>query len=876
MNPLPRSNWLTLEPLLDQALELAPEARSLWLADLSISSPELAADVEAFLAEEAAADRSGFLTGVRDVSLAGLELGAYRLERQLGQGGMGTVWLARRADGRFEGQAAVKLLNLALVSATGQERFRREGSVLARLTHPGIARLLDAGVSPAGQPYLVLEYVDGQPIDAYVRERKLPQAALLRLFLQVLAAVGHAHANLIVHRDLKPSNIFVTTDGDVKLLDFGIAKLIDDESANDRSLLTAAGGRIFTPQFAAPEQVHGADLTTATDVYALGVLLYLLLSDRHPTAEGARTPADYLTALLEVEPARLGVGDLDTILAKALRKAPGERYQTVAAFGDDIERYLRREPVSARPDSMTYRMGKFVRRNRGGVAVAALVTLALLGTTGAAVRQSRAAQRQRDEAVLGLKRQRMMNSIQEVILGDERSASGQPLSSAERLQMAARMLEAKYRDEPWLVADGLVLIADRYYESGDRVSQRALLARGQEIGRAGRLPEQLAIANCLRVNSFAFDELFDSAASDLAEAKAALASAAPNDVAHVACLDAEGQLLAAQGQWDGAIPLLTEALERASVTPETGSNAGSMRLQVLNDLALALRGAGRTRDATTSQRRIVAELEASGYGLTQLMTNSTAYLVSSLLELGEFVTTDSLLRPIIAEQEATRGVGSAAATLAYYHGANHLRLGQLDTAEFWILRSVRDDPLAPGANGGPKIWAPGSLTELRLLQGRVREARREFQRLPEGTFPRRVAAAWLGAWIRYAGGDSLGAARELEESIRQLDSVTPRSPRLALPLLTAAEWRLARGDWREADTLARAARACAGVDSLAFSRSGHVGRAELIRARALVGMGESADAARAAERAVVALSIGFGSENPLTRQARAMLASLKP
>ncbi len=177
MNPLPRSNWQTLEPLLDQALELAPEARSRWLAELSVSSPELAADVEAFLAEEAAADRGGFLTGVRDVSLAGLELGAYRLERQLGQGGMGTVWLAQRADGRFEGQAAVKLLNLALVSTTGQERFRREGSVLARLAHPGIARLLDAGVSPAGQPYLVLEYVDGQPIDLYVRERKLPQAA---------------------------------------------------------------------------------------------------------------------------------------------------------------------------------------------------------------------------------------------------------------------------------------------------------------------------------------------------------------------------------------------------------------------------------------------------------------------------------------------------------------------------------------------------------------------------------------------------------------------------------------------------------------------------------------------------------------------------
>ena len=881
MQRFSRDRWEALSPLFDEALELPDAERGAWLEAQRQSDPGLAAALEELLCHDARLDPEGFLSpDVRPglpsqaFSLAGRMLGPWMLEGPLGQGGMGTVWRARRADGRFEGQAAVKLLNLALVSATGQERFRREGSVLARLTHPGIARLLDAGVSGAGQPYLVLEYVDGQPIDAYVRERKMPPVQLLPLFLQVLAAVRHAHANLVVHRDLKPSNILVTGGGTVKLLDFGIAKLLDVESG---AALTGEGGRALTPLYAAPEQVCGDPLTTATDVYALGVLLYLLLSGRHPTAGENSSPAEWLASVLEAEAPRLGLGDLDTVLAKALRKAPAERYQTVAAFGDDLERYLRQEPVSARADSLTYRMGKFVRRHRGGVALGALVSVALLITTGAAVRQGRAAQRERDQAVLGLKRQMAMNSIQEVLAGDSRDANGQPISSAERLQMVARMLEAKYRGEPWLVAEGLANLATRYYESGDRVSERALLARAQGLARANRLPAQLALANCLRIYALAFDEFYDSAGTALTEAKAALAGAVdPSVEVQIACLDAEGQLLSAQGRWDAAIPLFTQAAARASTVPEAGGNAGTMQLQILNDLAVALRGAGRTRDAATSQRRIIAELEASGYGTTELMPNAMAYLTSSLVELGEFAAIDSILRPIIAEQEALHGAGHAAAILAYQYGANLLRLGQLDSAAVWLARAVRDDPTPPGANVGIKAWAPSTLTELRLLQGRLPDAQREYQRLPEGTFPRKVAAAWLGAWLRYAGGDSLGASRELEASIREFDVATSHSPRLAVPLLSAAEWRLARGEWGAADSLASQARAYAGVDSLAYTRSGHVGRAEFIRAQALLGRAERSGARQAVQRAVMGLTSGYGADHPRTRAAQGLVAELGP
>ena len=207
MTLLQRDRWRELEPLLDEALRLDDQERATWLAGLRSRAPDLAEDLTTLLSGETAADRAGFLSGPVVATLAGLQLGAYTLESLLGEGGMGSVWLARRTDGRFEGRAAVKLLNLALYTEAGQEQFRQEGSLLARLAHPGIARLLDAGVSPAGQPYLVLEHIDGQPIDTFAHEQSLGVRQRLQLFQQVLEAVYHAHANLVVHRDLKPSNI---------------------------------------------------------------------------------------------------------------------------------------------------------------------------------------------------------------------------------------------------------------------------------------------------------------------------------------------------------------------------------------------------------------------------------------------------------------------------------------------------------------------------------------------------------------------------------------------------------------------------------------------------------------------------------------------
>src|ERR1700728_2141454 len=305
MSTLSPEQWQAVSPYLDQALAMTEDERGPWLSSLGERDPALATQLAALLSEHRLLAQEGFLENRRwalpnSTGLAGQALGPYTLISQIGHGGMGSVWLARRSDGRFERKAAVKFVNIALAGRATEERFKREGSILGRLTHPHIAELLDAGISSDGQPYLILEYVDGEAIDQYCDEHKLDVEARIRLFLDVLAAVAHAHANLIVHRDIKPSNVLVTASGEVKLLDFGIAKLLADEgSSATATQLTLEGGGALTPQFAAPEQVTGGAVTTATDVYALAVLLYLLLTGQHPAGPGSHSPARLLKAITE-------------------------------------------------------------------------------------------------------------------------------------------------------------------------------------------------------------------------------------------------------------------------------------------------------------------------------------------------------------------------------------------------------------------------------------------------------------------------------------------------------------------------------------------------------------------------------------------------
>ena len=345
--------WQEISPYLDHALSLSEEERADWLEAFRAERSDLAHFLEKLLEEHRTLAREHFLehqppqpTG--EPCLTGETLGPYKLVSRIGEGGMSNVWLAERIDGRFDRQVAVKFLQFAVASQGTAERFKREGRILGQLAHPHIAELIDAGVTPRGEPYLVLEYVRGKQIDGYCDERMLGVDQRIELFLDVLGAVAHAHANLVVHRDIKPSNVLVSSEGDVKLLDFGIAKLLADDTNSAATLLTLEGGGAMTPLFAAPEQVTGGVITTATDVYSLGVLLYVLLTGRHPVGPGPHSPADLLNAITDtdaprpsdvivtskldaesvaekraVSPDRLHLqlrGDLDIIVGKARRR----------------------------------------------------------------------------------------------------------------------------------------------------------------------------------------------------------------------------------------------------------------------------------------------------------------------------------------------------------------------------------------------------------------------------------------------------------------------------------------------------------------------------------------------------------------------------
>ena len=499
MKPIDKARWQRVSPLLDEILEFDANARAKRLQALREQDAALADDFDAVLGQLDTPDRNAFLERpalLREATLAGQTFGAYTVERELGQGGMGSVWLARRTDGRFEGRVAIKFLHAGLLGRGGAERFEREGNILARLAHPNIARLLDAGVALGGaQPYLVLEYIDGVPIDHYCEDNALDTPARVRLFLDVLAAVAHAHNRLILHRDLKPSNILVTAAGEVKLLDFGIAKLLHDATVPASATeITKAAGRAFTLQYAAPEQLRDGDVTTATDVYALGVLLYVLLGGVHPTAGFATTPLDQMRAVIEAEPKRLSDavlpngaagatavdlrraralrGDLDNIVSCALKKAPSARYANAVLLADDLRRYLSDEPVTARPDAVGYRFAKFMRRHRLGVAAGSAVVLALSIGIGVALWEANEARQQRVQA----------EGLIEFMLGDLRKRL-QPVGRLDVLDAVGTQALAYYaaQDAGRLDADSL----------GRRA--RALHLIGEIAERRGSLDEALRV-----------------------------------------------------------------------------------------------------------------------------------------------------------------------------------------------------------------------------------------------------------------------------------------------------------------------------------------------------------------------------------------------
>jgi serine/threonine-protein kinase len=494
-------SWEAMNRLLDTALDLPEPERLSWIESL----PPEYDSFKPRLRELLSLIRSqGYLStipkieppaqgdetlGPRRREKAGDEIGIYRLVREIGKGGMGTVWLAERTDGMVNRPVALKLPRGSWRRELLAGRMAREREILAALDHPNIGRLYDAGFTPGGDPFLALEYVEGQPIDAYCEEQKLDSKARLSLFLQVANAVAHAHGRLVVHRDLKPSNILVTPAGTVRLLDFGIAKILEAGETQETEI-TQLAGRALTPDYASPEQIRGEPIGVASDVYSLGVVLFEILTGSRPYKLERGTRRELEDAILQAEPARPSEvasdlagrkalrGEVDTIVLRALTKSKEERYPTVNALAEDIERHLDGRPVLARPDSPWYRATKFARRNRLSVGAGTAVFLALLAGAGVAVWQARVA----------LSEKRRAEQVKEFITAIFRDANleegeGRSLTALDVLDRASDRIQAGLHADPAVRVELLNILGSSLMSLGETEKAETVTDRAVKEAR---------------------------------------------------------------------------------------------------------------------------------------------------------------------------------------------------------------------------------------------------------------------------------------------------------------------------------------------------------------------------------------------------------
>jgi eukaryotic-like serine/threonine-protein kinase len=780
-----RQSWLRASRHLDRVLDLPPQERAACLAALRTEDPESAADVEALLAEHHLLSAEGFLDSKPTIrlpeepaQLSGVKIGAYTLVSSIGHGGMGTVWSAIRSDGRFEGRAALKLLNAALVGRSGEERFKREGTILARLTHPHIARLIDAGVTETGQPYLVLEHIDGQHINRYCDQKKLGIEERIRLFLDVQSAVAHAHAHLIVHRDLKPSNVLVTTDGEVKLLDFGIAKLLgtDDHHSSASTMLTVEGGHVLTPKYAAPEQVTGGRVTTATDIYSLGVLLFELLCGVHPTGLDKGTPAQFAKAVGHTEPLRLSSavtdtvdaargaelaanrattldrlrrelrGDLETILAKALKHDPAERYASLADFANDLRRFLQHEPIGARPDTLGYRVGRFIQRHRPILAAAAAVALVLIGLVGFYTVQLKV---ERDRArVQADKASKVSELLTRLLTSTDpyRTPDAKEPTVQNLLDIGAEQVARDLNDQPELQAEMFTVIGRTYQRMGIEAKALPLLERALAIGRHTLGPDHVRLAQSL------------------------------NDL---------GVLYRYQGHYTQAEDLLRESL--AMRRRLLGSQTNEVAITLV-ELSRSLTERGRVDEAEPLIREALAIRKAI-YGDEHRETaTSKSELGHALLRRGDVAGAEPLLRENVETTQRVLGADHANTAMAKSAvGLLLIAKGDPVGAET-ILREALDLNRRLFVN--KPIEYVGNLNTLGLAleaQGRLEEAQGYFEesvkiaraQRPDDN-PRVMTYATNLARIRIERGE--GAS--VEDSLRQMLDARQR-------LYPPSDWRIA-------------------------------------------------------------------------------------
>jgi serine/threonine-protein kinase len=661
--------WARIKELFEAAVDLDPNERTTLLDKECDGDEALRGEIESLLKSDE--QTGGFIEQPafaipRDLfpdngeePFVGRQFGAYQIIREIGRGGLGAVYLAARADDEYRKQVAIKLIRRGLDTDDIIRRFRNERQILAQLDHPNIARLIDGGTTDDGLPYFVMEYVNGEPINAYCDANALPTTERLTLFRKVCAAVTYAHQNLVIHRDLKPSNILVTQEGEPKLLDFGIAKLL---SAGDELFTqTIPALRVMTPEYASPEQVKGDKIMTTSDVYSLGVLLYELLTGQRPYRLKTRTPEEIARAITEQEPERPSTvyaehpnsrtqnpkslrGDLDNIVLMAMRKEPARRYASVGQFSEDIRRHLTGLPVVARKDTVSYRASKFVNRHRIGVATAALVLLSLVGGIVATLIQVRTARRERAkaEAISGFL-QKTLNAS-----NPDRNLGGQPTVKDILDDASKRLATEELSDQPEVRAELQRIIGASYLSLGQYdLAQQNLMAAlqtqtrisgedGVETLKTGVLVASLwagAKGDYAKANKFYLVNL----PRLRAEQKKGTVSA---DYLGAA-LNGFALLRRAQGDSKEAESLLREQLAlQPYVSPEQKNAAGVVQAI----LALTQADQGKFDEAIKTVRERIEAIRRQKGNETPEVCASLTGLGSFLIEKGAFAEAEENLR----------------------------------------------------------------------------------------------------------------------------------------------------------------------------------------------------------------------------------------
>jgi tetratricopeptide (TPR) repeat protein len=878
--------WRQVSPFMDEALELDPSAREPWLANLEREQPLIALELRKLLNLHAAVLTSGFLERSllpSDDLLIGEKIGAYTLERLLGRGGMGSVWLGRRSDEKFEGKAAVKLLERRGLGPLAITQIRHEANLLARLSHAHIARLFDAGVRDNGQPYLVLEYVEGESIDQFCQSHALPLAKRLALFLEVLDAVAYAQGQLIVHGDLKPSNVLVTQDGTVKLLDFGVASLRTDTYAT-LAEIPPAGPKALTPGYAAPEQVRGEPLSAASDVYALGVLLHVLVTGQHPFGASVSTGTQLVRAAMTDDPPSASTqvvdaieqrrvrGDLDAIIARALDRDPARRYPMAADLAADIRRFLGNFPIRARRPTRTYVARKFAQRHWGGVLGALLTLMVLIGAVAITTTQMVETRRQRDFARRQLARAESLNELMSYVLSDAAPA-GKPFTVNELLARAAHVLERQRTNDADRAAL-LTSIGRQYDMQDDDHAALKYLGDAYQISRSVPDPSVRARAACAFAGMLAkqdssarADALFEEGIKELPDnAEFALDRSFCWMSGHRIAMDhADAPLSIERAQ------TAIRALGQAPFDHDLAD------LRAEADLAEAYRDAGRYREAVMTFEQLWPRLVAQGRDDTATAGTWLNNWGVAVAQMGRPLEAEKLLRQSMEIHRADASDAALSPMLMTNYAQQLFDLGRLTEAQDYAERALESAKRA-----GDEVVINQTLLRLARIYRAQHDFARSLAKLDE-VEPRLRSALPPGHYA-FAGlasersqtleleGDTDRALDLANLAIRDCEVVSQQGKACAqyLPNLLRhrASIEISLRQFAPAESDARRALQLLLQQSRPGEFSQWIGQAYLTLARCLTAEGREAEGRATAQRAADQLEKSIGADHPDTRSAR--------